>query len=399
MSDVHSLSRRELLVRTACAIAGNAVLVAQARPATQQPTFSGGVEAVNVAVTVRDKNGRLITDLSKEEFALEEDGRPQAIGFFSRESDLPLTVGLLVDTTPSESNMLDVERRASLAFLSRMLRPETDKAFIVQYYSEIQLLQGLTSKRSELEAALDRLEAHGFEGGGRGGGGAAGGGPGGGGGGRGRGGGQGPGGGAGPGGQGPYETVLADAVFHSAREILELLPGRKALLILGDGDHVGDRLKRAVTAAQGADTLIYPIRIYDKNMGASRGGPGGGGIRLPGGVTIGGAPGGMGGMGGGQRGGGMQGGPGGPGGGPESRDGKENLKQLAKQTGGTYFEVGEKDTLDLIYAKIEEELRSQYSLGYTPDANARDGFRTIKVSVKRKGMVVRAREGYYARTR
>jgi VWFA-related protein len=396
MTEFHALTRRELLVRAAFAVAGNVVLVAQSAPTSQRPTFSGGVELVNVSVTVRDKSGRLITDLAHDDFVLEEDGRRQPISVFSRESDLPLTIGLLVDTTPSESSMLDVERSASLTFLTRMLRPIKDQAFIVQYYSEVELLQGLTSKRSELQEALGRLEAHGLDGGGRGGGaGRAGGG------GRGStGGGRGPGGGGGfgpQGGQGPYATVLADAVFDASREIMELQSGRKALLILGDGDHVGDRLERAVTAAQGAETVVYPIRIYDKNMGAGRGAPSPGGVRLPGGITIGGAPGGFG---GGQRAGGVPQAPtgGGPGGSDVDRE-KSNLKQLAKQTGGTYFETGKKESLDQIYGKIEEELRSQYSLGYTPDANARDGFRTIKVSVRKKRMTVRAREGYYARTR
>jgi VWFA-related protein len=94
-----------------------------------------------------------------------------------------------------------------------------------------------------------------------------------------------------------------------------------------------------------------------------------------------------------------------PGGGPAGRGGhdasqeKENLKQLAKQTGGSYFEVGKKESLEQIYRTIEEELRSQYSLGYTPDARAVDGYRTIKVGVTRTHATVRAREGYYARNR
>jgi VWFA-related protein len=357
-------------------------------PGSQRPTFSAGVDVVTVAVTVRDKYGRLVTDLSRDEFEIEEDGRPQGISFFSRENDLPLTVGLLVDTTPSESNMLGVERRASLAFLTRMLRPATDKAFLVQYYSEVELVQGLTSSREELEDGLNRLQAHGLEHEGprRGESGSE----------SGR---QGdrerrpP-----PGGPGsPYETVLADAVYESSREIMEQQAGRKALLVLGDGDHVGDRLHRAVLAAQGADTLIYPIRISDQEFGsgAPGGGMPGGGVHLPGGITIG-PGGGRGGFGGGP-GGGRGGGAGGQGGGRDSVLEKENLKQLARQTGGAYFEVGKRETLDETYGRIEEELRSQFSLGYTPDAKAFDGFRRIRVSVRRKGMVVRAREGYDAR--
>jgi VWFA-related protein len=379
------LNRRELLTRAALLVAGGVVVRAQSPPGQQRPTFSGGIEVVNISVTAREKNGRLVTDLSRDEFVVNEDGRPQAITFFSRENDLPLTIGLLVDTTPSESNMLDVERRASLAFLSRMLRPATDKAFLVQYYSQIELVQGLTSARSELEDGLDRLKAHPPKGG--------------------RGGRGGPGGGRSdgrgipqpPGGE--YETVLADAVFSSAREIMQQQSGRKALLVLGDGDHVGDRLQRAVAAAQDAETLVYAIRIYDKDFEGGSSVPPGAGIRLPGGITIGpaGSPGGRGGFGGGPPGGAPVGGPGGGRGGSDPGREKENLKELARQTGGAYFEVGKKDTLEQIYGQIEEELRSQYSLGYTPDARAVDGFRKIQVSVRRKGVLVRAREGYYAR--
>jgi VWFA-related protein len=389
MTEIHLVTRRELLVRAALTVAGNVVMRAQSQTGAQRPNFTTGVEVVNVSVTVRDKSGRLVTDLSRDEFSISEDGRPQAISFFSRESELPLTVGLLVDTTPSESNMLEVEKSASLAFFSRMLRPDKDKAFLVQYYSEIELLQGLTSKRGELEAGLDKLQAHGGRG--RGGPGPAGDG--------GDSGGRYPQLPVGPG----LATALADAVFHSAREIMELQGGRKALLVLGDGDHVGDRLRRAISAAQGADTVIYPIRIYDKNAGTSAPTAG---IHLPGGITIGpgggGARGGIGGGIGAPHAGPPPGGPsgGGQGGGTDVERGKENLKQLARQTGGTYFEAGKrKDSLDQIYEQIEEELRSQYRLGYTPDAKALDGYRAIKVSVGRKGMVVRAREGYDPRVR
>ena len=160
---------------------------------------------------------------------------------------------------------------------------------------------------------------------------------------------------------------------------------------LGDGDHIGSREEMAISAALRADTLIYTIRIYDKSFG---GGGGWGGLsRIPG---IGGP-----GMGGPGRGGGPGGrGLGGRGpGGPDRGDGKKSLQTLSKRTGGAYFEVGKKDTLEKIYATIEEELRSQYSLGYTPDAGAQSGYRRIKVDVRRKGVVVQGREGYYAEER
>jgi len=371
------MTQRGILLNTASVVMGNRILRAQGTPRAQLPTFSVDVEVVNVFVTVRDKKGKIVKDLAKEDFTLSEDGRMQSIRYFSRESDLPLTIGLLVDTTPSESNMLDAERKASLAFLNRMLRPEKDTAFLIQYYHEIVLLQDLTSSREKLEAAMNRLQAHGF--------GNQGGGPG-----PGQPGGRGPGqpGGRGQGpqgGPGAYETVLADAVYLASDEIMKAQQGRKALLILGDGGHLGNRGEQAIAAAQQADTLIYSIRIYDKDFAANNGVLG----------TLSRIPG----MGGPGR--GPGGGPPnrGPGGGMDHARGKENLQELSSKTGGAYFEVGKKETLDQIYGKIEEELRSQYNLGYTPDASALNGYRRIKIEVQRKGMVVRGREGYYPHTK
>jgi VWFA-related protein len=402
------LSRREVLVGTASVVIGGCLLGAQGAPPPPRPTFSSEVDVVQVLVTVRDKQGSIVKDLTKEEFVLREDGRPQAISFFSRQTDLPLTIGLLVDTTPSESNMLDVERKASMAFLNRMLRPQ-DKAFLIQYYDKVEVLQGLTSSREALEEGLDRLQSHDMRDS-RGDGGPEGSG-------QGQGSGQGgrnawpPQGGRSrqPGGRGAYGTVLADAICLASNDIMRSQQGRKALFILGDGDHVGDSAKQAMAAAQQADTLIYSIRIYDKRRGGGNGwqvqtpgaGGRGGGIGVGGGLG-GGMGGGMGG-GGGFGGGGGMGGPGGGGpggggpGGMSSENGKKNLQTLSKETGGAYFEVGKDETLAQVYERIEEELRSQYSLGYTSDAGGPEGYRQIKVEVKRKHLVVRGREGYFAR--
>jgi VWFA-related protein len=356
------VTRREILLGAATMIAGDLMLRSQENQKALQATISVDVEVVNVFVTVRNKKGAIVKDLAKEDFMLSEDGRPQTIRYFARESDLPLTIGLLVDTTPSESNMLEVERTASMAFLNRMLRPEKDRAFLIQYYDEVELLQDLTSSREKLQAALDLLEPHGMGTRGRA---------------------RGPG---GRGGAGSYDTVLADAVYLASDEIMKLQQGRKALFILGDGDHVGDRAKEAIAAAHQADTLVYAIRIYDKSFDN-----GGGARRILSQIPGMGGPGG--GRGGGPPGGGGPGG--GRGGGPEMANGKKNLQELSKQTGGVYFEVTKNETLDQIYAKIEEELRSQYSLGYTPDATARSGYRKIQISVQKKGLTARGRDGYY----
>jgi VWFA-related protein len=372
MADYKVFTRREMILGTASIIVGSRFLHSQESPKATDPKYSVDVEVVNVFVTVRDKKGAIVKDLAKEDFAISEDSRPQTIQYFSRESDLPLTIGLLVDTTPSESNMLDEERSASRIFLNNMLRPEKDNAFLIQYSNEIELLQDVTSSREKLEKALNLLERHSFERNNRG---------------RGRSMPQRPSGRRSE--SNPYATVLADAVYLASDEVMGLQEGRKALIVLGDGDHVGDRMEDAITAAQKADTLIYAIRIYDKEFEQGSGGRSGPGEpgRFPTGGPGGRIPGGGG------------GGPFPGGGRPRSEDGKENLRTLSRKTGGAYFEVTKKETLEKIYGQIEEELRSQYNLGYTPAADAHSGYRKIEVDVKKKDMIVHSRDGYYSKAK
>src|SRR5437764_5552748 len=149
----------------------------------QMPTFSANVKVVNVLASVRDKKGQIISNLGKDDFAIEEDGRPQTIRYFTRETDLPLTLGLLVDTSLSQRRVLEEERTASYSFLSKILREDKDTAFVAHFDAETELLQDMTSSRQKLEAALQLLETPEFgrSGGRRGGGSSGGGSPGGGG--------------------------------------------------------------------------------------------------------------------------------------------------------------------------------------------------------------------------
>jgi VWFA-related protein len=195
-------------------------------------------------------------------------------------------------------------------------------------------------------------------------------------------------------------THLFDAVYLASNKVLKLQTGRKALIVIGDGDDQGSKVTktRAIRAAQQADVLIYCIRIVDKDFGKGQshgrrfnmpsiGLPGIPGMGIPG----------MGGGGGQGPGGGGQGpGGGGPGGGMDRSEGKKNLEALASQTGGALYEVSKKVTLSDVFAQIQEELRNLYSLGYTPGADALFGYRHIKVTVKPKGLTVQARDGYYA---
>jgi VWFA-related protein len=362
-----SLSRRDALLSSLYLFPAAKLICAQ--QGQEPPKFSTDVKVVNVLATVRDKQGQIVRDLTKDDFLLEEDGQPQTIRYFSRQSDLPLTLGLLVDTSMSERRMLGVERQASYSFLEQVLRPEKDKAFLIHFDHDVELLQDLTSSRERLEKALDLLNKPEWAQ-------ASNGGPGGGYGGRGGRHGGGHRGGAGGG------TALYDAIYLASDDLMKKQTGRKALILLTDGEDNASKVSQseATTSAQRADTLAYSIRIKDEEApyqgfsGPGRGRHGGWG-----------GPGGR--------------GPGGPGGrGSENRpDGKKILQQISHDTGGGYFEVSKKKTVDQIYSQIQEELRNQYSLGYTSTKpESEGGFRKIQLTVRQKGLTVQARDGYFA---
>jgi VWFA-related protein len=126
--------------------------------AQQDTKFSTDVNVVNVFATVRDTQGKMVRNLTKDDFTLTEDGRPQTIRYFSQESNLPLTLGLLVDTSMSQRRVLGKERDASYRFMDQVLREDKDKAFLIHFDREVELLQDLTSSRKKLQAALDRME-------------------------------------------------------------------------------------------------------------------------------------------------------------------------------------------------------------------------------------------------
>ena len=382
---------RSVTTRTAVLTFLFLILLVAARPATTQdssqktPTMAVEVNVVNVLATVRDKHGKIINDLGRQDFTLTEDGRPQSIRYFTRETDLPLSLGLLVDTSLSQSRVLDQERSASHSFLDQMVREDKDKAFILHFDREVELLQDFTPSHAQLEAALQELQAPQLRdastgsspdpypdsqrGSGRG---------------------------AGRHGGG---TLLYDAIYLATDEsdgLMSKQQGRKALVILSDGVDRGSKetLQGAIASAQHADTIVYSILFKDDEGYGNRGGFGGGGPRIGLGGGMGGPMGGpMGGGGMGRRGGGSRY--------PseqERPDGKKILEQISKQTGGRLFEVSKKQPIDEIYAQIEEELRNQYSLGYTPDraGAAADGYHKIQLTSNRKDAVVQTRDGYYS---
>ncbi len=345
------ISRRSLLA--SCALWPAARLLRGQQPDT---TFSTDVKVVNVYATVRNKQGQIVRDLSKEDFLLDEDGRPQSIRYFSREADLPLTLGLLIDTSGSQRNVLAEERTASRRFLEQVLRPEKDLAFIIHFDSEVELLQDLTSSREKLEKSLEQLRVPQEQRLGQRG--------------------QYPGGGGGGqrGGRGGRRggTDLYDAVMLASDELMKKQKGRKALIILSDGVDTGSKMTLAdgVESAQRADTLVYSVLFADPNGYGRMGGLGGSS----------------------RRGGGWGRGRGGG----EVPDGKKVLARISGETGGRFFEVSHKQPIDKVYADIEEELRNQYSLGYTPDRKNGAGYRRIHLAAQQKGLVVQTRDGYYA---
>jgi VWFA-related protein len=340
----------------------------------QGPTISMNVKLVTMFATVRDKHGALIRNLTKEDFALQQDGHPQTITYFAPDSDLPLTLGLLVDTSMSQRRVLEQERDASHAFLDHLLREDKDKAFVIHFDHEVELLQDLTSSRQKLEASLDQLGRPQFSqtsGGGSSGGGDP----------DSSSGGSGGGGGRGSHGYGGGGTLLYDAVYLASDELMKKQQGRKALIILSDGVDHGSKetLRDAIETAERADTLVYSILFADKEGYGNGGGYGGGH------------------MGGGGMGGGGMGGGGHHRYPQESRpDGKKILQQLSKETGGRFFEVTKKETIDQIYAEIDEELRNQYALGYTPAKSDADvGYHKIQLTTKQKDATAQTREGFY----
>jgi VWFA-related protein len=341
------------------------------------PKIAVQVNTVNVFATVHDKHGKIVSNLSKDDFSLQEDGRPQTITFFTRESDLALRLGLLVDTSLSQRRVLDQERTASYSFLDHLLREDKDLAFIIHFDKEVELLQDFTPSRPKLQAALQSLQTPESQSGRAGnGGGSNGGGSGTGGGGQ-----SGSPAGGGYGGRGGHSrgagTLLYDAIYLASDELMSKQQGRKALIILSDGVDHGSKetLTEAIETAQRSDTIVYSILFKDDE--GSGGFPGGMmGPRGP--------------YGGGHHGGGRY---------PQQErpDGKKILEQISKATGGRLYEVSKKETVDKIYAEIEEELRNQYSLGYTPDKDTGPGYHKIQLTTKNKDLVVQARDGYYTK--
>ncbi len=292
-------------------------------------TLKVRVNVVQLFFNVKDKKGALIPNQTKEDFEILEDGKPQTIKYFTAESNLPLTLGILIDSSGSQMRVLEMEKEVGGAFLSQILR-EKDEAFVIDFDVNVDLLQDFTNDVHRLKAALNKAKVN-----------------------TGGGGGSLPGLGGGPIPTGnPRGTLLYDAVYLAAHDQLAHEVGRKAMILLTDGQDQGSqlRVKDAIEAAQKSDSICYVILIADRGFYGGFG-----------------------------------------------YSGDSEMKKLAGETGGRVIEVGNKlDKLKDAFDQIANELRSQYNLGYTPTNSTQDGtFRKIELRSK-QGYKVQTRSGYYA---
>jgi VWFA-related protein len=314
------------------------VLCAQAQDKGPQdndnlPTFRANVNVVNIFYNVKDKHGALIPNLTRADFEVLEDGKPQTIKYFASESNQPLTLGIMIDSSVSQSRVLPMEQEVGAQFLKEVIR-EKDLAYVISFDVNVDLLQDLTNSVSDLKSALSRAKING--------GGPVGGPP-------------GLGGGPFPTSSNPKGTLLYDAVWLSSREKLANEVGRKAMIILTDGEDQGSRetIKDAIEAAQKADAFVYVILIADRGFYAGQFG---------------------------------------------GYSGDREMKKMAEETGGRVIEAGNKyEKLKQAFDQIASELRSQYSIGYSPTNPKLDGtFRKVEIRPKDKNYKVQTRLGYYA---
>jgi VWFA-related protein len=301
----------------------------QKPPDDALPSIKVDVNVVNVLASVRDKKGALMPHLDKQDFTILEDGKPQTIKYFTRETDLPLTIGMLVDTSGSQVNLIGIEKNAASQFFSQVLSKK-DEAFLLMFGTESELLQDYTNSIRLLNEGLNQLRL------------------------------SAPVGGLGP---GPVPTVgqmrgtvLYDAVYLASAEKLRQEVGRKVIVVITDGVDEGSKLPidEAIEAAQKSDAVIYSILYEDRGFyGFGRMGFGGGG--------------------------------------------EAALHKMSDATGGHVFRVDNRHPLDEVFRELQEEMRTQYAIGYTPTNEVRDGsYRKLEVRMASKDLKAQARKGYYA---
>ena len=315
------MSRTKLLALLLLAVCG--ALAQEPAHAVQAPdkapVFSVDVALVNVTFSVRGPTGNLVSGLTKEDFEVYEDGVRQEVRNYSRDKDTPLALALLIDRSGSQEGLEGLNFDVAVAFLRRILRPQ-DQALVVGFGDRLRLLHDFTNRSRDLELAI--LEASKiYESAPR----------------------------IGPAVSRSGGTAANDVVYWTAKDKLESLPGRKALIMIGDGEDTSSKLRVAEVTQelQRADVMLYGLNN--------------------GGVT-------------------------------QPRKHHPNvLPYLCEDSGGHEFRVGSgplKDAFD----QIEAELRGLYSVGYISSVPGQPGqFRKIEIKTKYRGLTVRNRPGYFVR--
>ena len=296
-------------------------------------TLKLSVSLVDVVFTVKDKSGSLVPHLGKNDCTISEDKVPQTLKNFAAESHLPLTLGILLDTSGSQQRVLSLEQDVGSQFLERVLEKK-DEAFLLSFDVDVDLLQDYTNNARQLSRAMSHAEIN--TAGGNGAGGI-----------------PGAGGGTIPTIGAPKGTVLYDAVYLAANQKMSQETGRKAMILLTDGEDEGSRVKinEAITAAQKSNVIVYAILIADRGFYGGFG-----------------------------------------------YSGYSAMKKLTEETGGRLIDVGNNGKkLEAAFQQIEDELRTEYVVTYTPINTKLDGgFRKLSVECRGDGMKVQVRKGYFA---
>jgi VWFA-related protein len=296
-------------------------------------TLKLNVNLVDLFFTVKSKSGELVPHLTKDDCSVAEDKVPQTLKNFSAETHLPLTLGLLLDTSGSQQDVLPLEQQAGGQFFDRVLKSK-DQAFLVSFDVNIDLLQDFTNSSRMLEHAMNKAQIN--TAGGNGSSGI-----------------PGLGGGTIPIHGTPKGTLLYDAIYQASNDKMAEQGGRKAFIILTDGDDEGSdhKIQDAIAAAQKSNTIVYVILIAEPSGYGNFG-----------------------------------------------YHGYSAAKRISEETGGRLINVGANGKkLDVAFQTIEEELRTEYLASYTPSNAKQDGsFRRVSVQCKGDDMKVQVRKGYYA---
>jgi Ca-activated chloride channel family protein len=295
------------------ATAAGAVAWAQENPRT--PVFATGTDLVNVTVTVRDAQGRFVSDLKREDFMVQEDGRPQTVQLFARavepghSDSLALDLGLLLDTSESMLKQLKLSQEAAVRFLEAI--PRAHDLITIFFDEDIRLSRYDSENQQGLIERIETMKGGGF-------------------------------------------TALYDAIaLYMAR--VQDSTGRKVLVLFTDGEDtrssigVGELLQ----AIRSSAVTIYPIGFLSGFSSGST----------------------------------------------QLLQSRAFLQQIAEITGGQLFTPAASKDLPAVYQKILEELSTQYVIGFVSDNARHDGkFRKLRVDLRRRGLAVRHRAGYYAPT-